>query len=109
MTTPTEKPTLAGALEDLKRRGFTAQFEVVGGRLRDVESGQSFGPEEVIIREHRRFEGVSDPSDMAIVYAIETQAGPRGVLVDAFGVYANPEVGAFLESVLPEAKPGAAA
>jgi hypothetical protein len=35
---------------------------------------------------------MSDPDDMAIVYAIESGSGVRGTLVDAFGVYASPAV-----------------
>src|SRR5260370_39622075 len=36
---------------------------------------------------------------MCIVYAIEAQGGARGSLVDAFGVYSDPVVSAFLEKV----------
>jgi hypothetical protein len=36
---------------------------------------------------------------MSIVYAIAAEGGIRGTLVDAFGVYADPRVGAFLEEV----------
>jgi len=42
---------------------------------------------------------VSDPDDMAIVYAIETAGGIRGTLVDAYGVYSDPAVSAFLATV----------
>jgi hypothetical protein len=46
---------------------------------------------------------------MAIVYAIESLDGTRGVLADAFGVYSNPTVSAFLEDVpIRRAEPGAA-
>jgi len=53
----------------------------------------------VVIRGYYRFEGVSDPDDMAIVYAIETRSGVRGILVDAFGVYSDPTIGAALQHV----------
>jgi hypothetical protein len=36
---------------------------------------------------------------MAVVYAIESHNGVRGVVVDAFGVYANPKLGEFLHKV----------
>jgi hypothetical protein len=45
---------------------------VVGGRLRAYDSGKTFGAHEVMIHEYQRFEGVSDPDDIAIVYAIES-------------------------------------
>ena len=36
---------------------------------------------------------------MAIVYAIETTRGVRGILVDAFGVYSDPTISAVLRNV----------
>ncbi|MGH7300220.1 MAG: hypothetical protein ACREKQ_05850 [Candidatus Rokuibacteriota bacterium] len=42
---------------------------------------------------------MSDPDDASIVYAIETRGGTKGLLVDAFGTYASPEVGRLLETV----------
>ncbi len=91
--------TLTGAIDDLGRRGFTEHFRVVGNGLRALESGKTFKAEDLTIREYHRFEGVSDPDDMSIVYAIESRSGTRGILVDAFGVYSNPIVSAFLDGV----------
>jgi hypothetical protein len=45
------------------------------------------------------FEGVSDPDDLSVLYAIEAQDGTRGVVADAFCPYANPDLGAFLKTV----------
>lgn len=86
-------------MESLVRRGFTEHFGVRGDQLRGFESGNSFGSQDVIIREYERFEGVSDPDDMAILYALESSSGLHGTLVDAFGVYSNPAVGAYLKGV----------
>jgi tRNA(Ser,Leu) C12 N-acetylase TAN1 len=91
--------TLAGALGDFARHGFTERLSVVGNGLRVLASPLTFGPERVVIRAYRRFEGASDPDDMEIVYAIETDAGLRGTLVDAYGVYADPVISAFLNTV----------
>jgi hypothetical protein len=94
-----EIATPASVMADLDARGFTEHFTLVNGRLRGVTSGGAFGADEAVIAEYHRFEGVSDPDDMSIVYAIETRSGLRGTLVDAFGVYADPLVGAFIEDV----------
>jgi hypothetical protein len=99
MPGPSEPATLAGVMDDLRRRGFTEQFKVVGGKLRAVESGKVFGADQVVIAEYHRFEGVSDPDDMAILYGIETRSGIRGTLADAFGVYSDPAVSAFIRDV----------
>ena len=91
--------TLAGAVDDLAGSGFREHFQMRAGKLLALGSGNAFNATELEIRAYHRFEGVSDPDDMAIVYAIESHSGVRGTLVDAFGVYADPAVGVFLEGV----------
>ncbi|HEY7142238.1 MAG TPA: phosphoribosylpyrophosphate synthetase [Methylomirabilota bacterium] len=92
-------PTLAGTLDDLARRGFGEHFEAARDGLRAIESGRTYRADELTIRELHRFEGVSDPDDMSIVYAIEGRDGTRGTLVDAFGVYSDPAVSRVIERV----------
>jgi hypothetical protein len=95
MTTHLYK-TMAEAVEDLRRRGFTTDFAV------DKESGQvaagdqALKSDELTIIEHYRFEGISDPDDSSVVYALEAPNGVKGVLVDAYGAYANWKTGALL-------------
>jgi hypothetical protein len=40
-----------------------------------VNSGRTFRAEDLTIVDHFRFEGVSDPDDSSIVYAIESDGG----------------------------------
>ena len=94
-----EIPTLADVIANLAARGFTDQFRISGDRLRSIQSGKLYTPGDLRLVDFHRFEGVSDPDDMAIVYALETRGGVRGTLTDAFGVYAEPGVGAFMEQV----------
>jgi hypothetical protein len=89
------------AIECLDHEGFIEHFAVTGGSLRGLDGGKAFRPDQVVIRKLARFEGVSDPDDMSIVYAIEGWDGTRGTLVDAFGVYADPAVGTFMNAVAP--------
>ena len=91
--------TLAATLDDLTRRGFTEHFEAAGQGLQAASDGRTFPADELTIREVYRFEGVSDPDDMSILYAIESRDGTRGTLVDAFGVYSDPAVSAVIENV----------
>ena len=91
--------TLSSAVAQFVAEGFEANFGVVGGRLRAYDTGRTFAAHEVVIRAYERFEGVSDPDDMAIVYAIESLDGTRGLLTDAFGVYSSPTVSVFLQHV----------
>jgi hypothetical protein len=91
--------TVAAAVDDLTHRGFTEDFRVLDGKLRAIGTGETITSEDLVIREYHRFEGISDPDDMAIVYGVEARNGLRGTLVDAFGVYSDPALSAFLEHV----------
>jgi len=102
MGDPFDPASLAAVTDELTRRGFTEHFVAGPDGLRAVGSGKTFDADEVVIAEHYRFEGVSDPDDMAIVYAIETPTGVRGTLVDAFGVYGDPRVSDFIQDVKDE-------
>jgi hypothetical protein len=86
-------------MDGLASSGFVEHFGVRGDELRSFDSGRRFSAHQVVVREYHRFEGVSDPDDMAIVYAIEGEGGVRGTLVDAFGAYSDPTVSAFLARV----------
>jgi hypothetical protein len=84
-----EYKTMAEAVEGLRGRGFTSDFTVAneGG---DVTAGdRTFKSDDLTIVEHHRFEGMSDPDDSSVVYALEASNGLKGLLVDAYGAYAN--------------------
>ncbi len=91
--------TVAAALDDLSARGYTDSFEVADDRLIALGKRVAFAPREVVVREYYRFEGTSDPAEMAIVYAIEAPGGVRGTLVDAFGAYSSAKVSGVMNDV----------
>src|SRR5262245_56670999 len=91
--------TLDETIDHLNRRGFTGHFGVIGEELREFRTGGTFRADEVWLCESFRIEEASDPSDTAIVYAIESRTGVRGTLVDAFGVYADPTISEFMTRV----------
>ncbi len=105
-----EVRTLATTVDQLRCRGYTASFEPSEGRLRVPGRATAYRPDELMILEHYRFEGVSDPDDLAVVYAIEAGDGTRGIVVDAYGPYADPALEPILRDmpVRPDAGPAAA-
>lgn len=80
--------TVSEAVNGLKQRGYILDFNLKGSCLEC--QGQDFNSKEFEIMEFHRFEGNSDPGDEAVVYAIESHSGLKGVLVNAFGVYSEP-------------------
>lgn len=87
------------AIRDLYQRGYTIDFMFHNGSLSDTASGESFRPDELAIVEHHRFEGASNPDDESVVYAIVSDNGARGIVVDAFGLYADPALANLLQKI----------
>ena len=81
--------TLSEATNDLKRRGYSEDLNVRPTCIECPSHKLQFYPEDFTIDEFHRFEGMSNPSDNSIVYAISSNSGVKGVLVDAYGVYAE--------------------
>jgi hypothetical protein len=81
--------TLTEALADLKKRGYAEDFNLhancLGCRARSV----NIHPENFTVDEFYRFEGDSNPDDNSIVYAISSDEGIRGTLVDGYGMYSE--------------------
>lgn len=97
MTTHVYK-TLAEAVDGLRRRGFTIDFAVNKASGQVAAGDKTFTSDELTIVEHHRFEGMSDPDDSSVVYALEAPNGLKGILVDAYGAYANWKTGALLNA-----------
>jgi hypothetical protein len=93
--------TLAQCMNTLKKYGFDKDFQVLedGKGLKAMDGDKVYKPEEVSIANFYRFEGESDPADMSILYAIETNDGTKGTLSDAYGPYASRRVSEFIVNV----------
>lgn len=81
--------TLVEALEDLKKRGYCDEFELQNSCIHCKTKNLTLKPDEFEIVEVYRFEGMSNPDDNSVVYALEAGDGVKGVIVDAYGPYAQ--------------------
>ena len=82
--------TLSEAIDDLKTRGYDLDFNLAEKCLECPQLEASYPPSEFEVKEVYRFEGISNPDDMSVVYAIESNDGKKGTLVDAYGAYSDP-------------------
>jgi hypothetical protein len=46
-------------------------------------------PDQFHVDQLHRFEGMTSPDDSAILFAISSSQGVKGLLVDAYGMYAD--------------------
>lgn len=79
--------TVSEAVNDLKKRGYTVDFNLGIDFL--ICDHEKCHPDDFDIVEIYRFEGNTDPADEAIVYAIESHSGLKGVLVNGYGISAD--------------------
>ena len=81
--------SLLDALNDLKKRGYTEDFNLEQDSVHCKTLNLRLHPEEFTIDAFYRFEGESDPDESSIVYAISSNQGIKGTLINAYGVYAQ--------------------
>lgn len=79
-------------IEALREEGYTHDFSFKNDELCSVSDGSIYKADELIIEKTERYEGDSDPSDNAIIYAITAKDGTKGVLTDSYGAYADPKL-----------------
>ncbi len=75
--------TVSEALEQLRKQGFTVDFNLEENCLACANG--KFNADDFDIVDVYRYEGDSDPADEATVYAIESKSGVKGVLVTGYG------------------------
>ena len=82
--------TVVAALNGLKARGYTLNFNLAFDKVICAENDNCLNPHEFEIVEVHRFEGNTNPSDQDVVYAIESKDGvTKGVITSAYGMYAD--------------------
>ena len=79
--------TVSEAVKGLKQRGYTLDFNLKENCL--ICDVDKFDINDFEIVEVHRYEGNSDPADAAVVYAIESNKGHKGVLVTGYGTSAE--------------------
>jgi hypothetical protein len=96
----TEMNTLTDCLNKAIGNGYTESFIMAGHGIAIQSSPDNiYAPQDIHIDTFYRFEGESDPGDMAIMYSIHTTDGIKGTLIDAYGTYADSKVNAFILQV----------
>ncbi len=80
MSVPFQYNTLAAAVIGLRERGFELDM---------LELIKNNDPGQFTIVEVHHFEGIINPADNSILYAIESKSGEKGIVVDTNGINAE--------------------
>lgn len=82
--------TLSETMNELRKEGYVEDFNLQQNCL-ECRNGQfKVFTDEFKVDKFYRFEGESNPSDSAILYAISSDTqGLKGILVNAYGIYSE--------------------
>jgi hypothetical protein len=95
--------TVTEAISELTLRGYTHDFNTGTGKECMIchPSGNVLSPDEFEIDEVHRFEGITDPGDEMILYAISsTGLQVKGILLSAYGMYEEPGTSGIVQKLL---------
>lgn len=85
-----------------EKKGYKANFYFKGGKLINSESKVEYTPKEICIVAEHRYEGMSNPSDMSILYIIETNKEENGTFLLGYGPTADLEIAEFFKNIPQE-------
>ena len=94
--------TVSEVLSKLKKEGYTVDFNLAENCLVCHGNSLQISPDEFVVDNHYRFEGISDPGDAAVVYAISSDRhGVKGTLVDGYGIYSDSLTQELIQALQP--------
>ena len=94
-----EMKTVVEVINRLREKHYIHDFEVSHHKLICKDTGECFDAHEVTIDKTFRFEGDSNPDDMSVLFALTSKSGTQGILIDAYGTYANADVSEFIKKI----------
>ena len=88
-------------IKKYQAKGYSHNFRVVENTLIDNSTKKEFKAKDVYIVAEHRFEGMSNPSDMSILYILDMD-GVKGTFLASYGSAADTEVAEFFNTVPKE-------
>ncbi|MDQ6763517.1 MAG: phosphoribosylpyrophosphate synthetase [Bacteroidota bacterium] len=97
--------TLSETINGLKKDGYVLDFNVQQERIVCHQTNTVLSPEDFEIDKAYRFEGVSDPEDLSVLYAISSaKFDMKGVLVNGYGISADAATDAIIARLKTHSK-----
>jgi len=81
--------TLSEATTALRNQGYTLDFNIASNWVACNALKTNYGPDAFMVDQVHRFEGMSNPDDSEVLYAVSTNDGHKGLIVDAYGAYSE--------------------
>lgn len=89
-------------IDEYQKKGFNGNYRVDNRKLIDLKTKIAYAPENVTILKEYRFEGMSNPSDMSILYIVKTNDGSKGTILANYSPSSNIETAEFFKEIPEE-------
>ncbi len=89
-------------IKKYQEKGYSRNFKCEGGLLMELKTKQEYQPKQITIEREHRFEGLSNPSDMSILYVIKTDDGLKGMVTANYGANSDTEIDEFFKNIPKE-------
>jgi len=93
--------SIVQCLNELQKDGYNINFSVNNKELCDIDTDNKFATEDLVITHEFRFEGMSNPSDNSILYAIKSKTDDKvkGTILNSYGHDANVEIDEVMQKI----------
>ncbi len=85
-----------------EEKGYVSSFHLKEGKLLNNKTKIAYSPQDIYIVAENRYEGMSNPSDMSILYVIETNKDEKGTFLMGFGPTADLDTAEFFKNIPEE-------
>ena len=90
---------LVEATEELGKRGFDSVFKFDDNRLLSMTTNRTYHAKDLLIVEYHRFEGMTNPADSSVIFAIETNTDEKGTVIMSYSTDADMELVTFIDKI----------
>lgn len=89
-------------IEKYKAQGYTDSYRVQENMLIDLDTKKEYKAEDITVVAEHRFEGMSNPSDMSILYVVEVNNETKGTVLANYSPSSDTSVLEFFNSIPEE-------
>ncbi|AWG21611.1 hypothetical protein FFWV33_08725 [Flavobacterium faecale] len=86
-------------IEIYQEKGYTSNFYFREGTLFNSDTSEAYQPSNLHIVAQHRYEGMSNPEDLSILYVIETDSNEKGTMLLGYGPTADLELSEFFAAI----------
>jgi len=86
-------------IKKYQEKGYTNNFMMVNHQLMCIETKNKYYPLDINIVAEHRFEGISNPADMSMLYVIETKNNTKGTVLANYSPASDTRTAEFFKSI----------